>query len=127
MGSLRDREVTCSASDHQGPNFESCLWRAMSALSCHHLQVILPQFSLYVHNGGLKPHSFPSPGEHKALQTFDASCLSSSISVSLYTHLHLSEVTKCPAQCSLDIGYVLVVLSFYLSKEVSSSLLCVNL
>ena len=25
VGSLRDREVACSASDRQGPNFESCL------------------------------------------------------------------------------------------------------
>ena len=29
-GSLRDREVACSASDRQGSNFESCVWRAVS-------------------------------------------------------------------------------------------------
>ena len=56
VGSLRDREVACSASDRQGSNFESCVWRAESS---HHLQeVLLAEFSLYVHKGGLKPDSF---------------------------------------------------------------------
>ena len=31
VGSLRDREVACSASDRQGPNFESCVWRTVSS------------------------------------------------------------------------------------------------
>ena len=56
---LRDREVACSASDRQGSNFESCVWRTVSSQSSHHPQeVILAQFSLYVHKGGLKPDSF---------------------------------------------------------------------
>ena len=56
VGSLRDREVACSASDRQGSNFESCVWRTVSF---HHPQeVLLAQFSLYVHKGGLKPDSF---------------------------------------------------------------------
>ena len=59
VGSLRDREVACSASDRQGSNFESCVWRTVSSQSCHHPQeVLLAQFSLYVHKGGLKPDSF---------------------------------------------------------------------
>ena len=59
VGSLRDREVACSASDRQGSNFESCVWRTVSSQSSHHPQVILlAQFSLYVHKGGLKPNSF---------------------------------------------------------------------
>ena len=59
VGSLRDREVACSASDRQGSNFESCVWRTVSSHSSHHPQeVILAQFSLYVHKGGLKPDSF---------------------------------------------------------------------
>ena len=59
VGSLRDREVTCSASDRQGSNFESCVWRTVSSQSSHHPQeVLLVQFSLYVHKGGLKPDSF---------------------------------------------------------------------
>ena len=59
VGSLRDREVTCSASDRQGSNFESCVWRTVSSQSSHHPQeVLLAQFSLYVHKGGLKPDSF---------------------------------------------------------------------
>ena len=58
-GSLRDREVACSASDRQGSNFESCVWRIVSSQSSHHPQeVLLAQFSLYVHKGGLKPDSF---------------------------------------------------------------------
>ena len=55
VGSLRDREVACSASDRQGSNFESCVWRTSS----HHPQEsLLAQFSLYVHKGSLKPDSF---------------------------------------------------------------------
>ena len=58
-GSLRDREVACSASDRQGSSFESCVWRTVSSQSSHHPQeVLLAQFSLYVHKGGLKPESF---------------------------------------------------------------------
>ena len=52
MGSLRDREVACSASDYQGLNFELCVWRAVS--SHHPQEVFLAQFNLYVHKGGLK-------------------------------------------------------------------------
>ena len=56
-----DREVACSASDPQGSNFKSCVWRAVSSHSSRHPQeVLLAQFSLYVHRGGLKPHSFHS-------------------------------------------------------------------
>ena len=59
VGSFRDREVAYSASDRQGSNFESCVWRTVSSQSSHHPQeVILAQFSLYVHKGGLKPDSF---------------------------------------------------------------------
>ena len=59
VGSLRAREVACSASDRQGPNFESCVWRTVSSHSSHHPQeVLLAQFSLYVHKGDLKPDSF---------------------------------------------------------------------
>ena len=59
VGSLRDREVACSASDRQGSNFESCVWRTVSSQSSHHPQeALLAQFSLYVHKGGLKPDSF---------------------------------------------------------------------
>ena len=59
VGSLRDREVACSASDRQGSNFESCVWRTVLSQSSHHPQeVLLAQFSLYLHKGGLKPDSF---------------------------------------------------------------------
>ena len=59
VGSLRDREVACSASDRQDSNFESCVWRTVSSQSSHHPQEdLLVQFRLYVHKGGLKPDSF---------------------------------------------------------------------
>ena len=61
VGSLRDREVACSASDRQGSNFESCVWRTVSSQSSHHPQEVLLALlvlSLYVHKGGLKPDSF---------------------------------------------------------------------
>ena len=59
VGSLRDREVACSASDRQDSNFESRVWRTVSSQSSHHPQeVLLAQLSLYVHKGGLKPDSF---------------------------------------------------------------------
>ena len=65
VGSLRDREVACSASDRQGSNFESCVWRTVSSQSSHHPQeVLLAQFSLYVHKGGLKPDSFHFHSSH---------------------------------------------------------------
>ena len=41
------------------PWLEFCVWRAVSNHSSHHPQeVLLAQFSLHVHKGGLKPHSF---------------------------------------------------------------------
>ena len=58
VGSLRDREVACSASDRQGSNVESCVWRTVSSHLSHHPQEVLAQFSLYVHKGGLMPDSF---------------------------------------------------------------------
>ena len=61
VGSLRDREVTCSTSDHQDSNFESCVWRTVSSHSSHHPQIVLlAQFSPYMHRDGLKPDSFIS-------------------------------------------------------------------
>ena len=45
VGSLRDREVAYSASDLQGSNFESCVWRTVSSQSSHHPQgILLAQF-----------------------------------------------------------------------------------
>ena len=71
VGSLRDREVACSASDRQGSNFESCVWRTVSSQSSHHPQeVLLAQFSLYVHKGGLKPDSF-----HFCINVIQMSCV----------------------------------------------------
>ena len=59
VGSFRDREVAFSASDRQGSNFESCVWRTVSFHSAHHSQdVLLAQFSLYVYKGGLMPDLF---------------------------------------------------------------------
>ena len=41
VGSRRDREVACSASDRQGSNFESCVWRTVSSQSSHQARFIL--------------------------------------------------------------------------------------
>ena len=73
VGSLRDREVACSVSDRQGSNFESCVWRTVSSQSSHHPQeVLLAQFSLYGHKGGLKPDSFHFfLRQFKQVDTFD--------------------------------------------------------
>ena len=46
VGSLRDREVACSASDRQGSNFESCVRRTVSSQSSHHPQEVLRRPSL---------------------------------------------------------------------------------
>ena len=49
VGNPCDREVACSASDRQGSNLKSCVWRTVSSHSSHHPQeVLLAQFSLYV-------------------------------------------------------------------------------
>ena len=59
VGSLRDRKLACLSSDRQGLYFDSCVWRAVSSCESHLPQgVLLAQFSLYVHKGGLKPDSF---------------------------------------------------------------------
>ena len=56
MGSFRDREVAFLAPDRQGSNFEFCVWRTLSSDSSHNPQdVLLAQFSLHVHTGGLNP------------------------------------------------------------------------
>ena len=41
VGSLRDREVACPASDPQGLNLEACVWNAVSSHLIHHLQEFL--------------------------------------------------------------------------------------
>ena len=61
VGSLRDR---------QGSNSQSCVWRTVSSQSSHHPQeVLLAQFSLYVHKGGLKPDSFHFIYFHRIFNT----------------------------------------------------------
>ena len=89
VGSLRDREVACSASDRQGSNFESCVWRTVSSQSSHHPQeVLLAQFSLYVHKGGLKPDSF-----HFIL-------IHSTHHNTLHTTLHIQHITHIATHTS---------------------------
>ena len=54
------------ASDRQGSNYKSCVWRGsvISALQ----EVLLVQFGLFVHKGDLKPHSFHFSSEHKLMK-----------------------------------------------------------
>ena len=89
VGSLRDREVACSASDRQGSNFESCVWRTVSSQSSHHPQeVLLAQFSLYVHKGGLKPDSFHFIYfPQKVLEQVVACFVSSYVSLVLFRYM----------------------------------------
>ena len=52
---IRDQKLACSASDRRVSNFESCIW---SVVSSHHAQeVLLAQFSPYVHKSGLNLNS----------------------------------------------------------------------
>ena len=84
VGSLRDREVACSASDRQGSYFESCVWRTVSSQLSHHPQeVILAQFSLHVHKGGLNPDSFHFRFFFVAILT---QCAESDVKQYLLTH-----------------------------------------
>ena len=91
VGSLRDREVAYSVSDRQGTNFESCAWRTVSSQSSHHPQeVLLAQFSLYVHKGGLKPDSF-----HFIFASFGFvrwSCLSALVCIVIYSNPNCSKL-----------------------------------
>ena len=68
VGSHRDGEVAFSASDRQGSNFESCVWRTVSSQSSHHPQeVLLAQFSLYVPIASMVPkmHCFDIQNGHR--------------------------------------------------------------
>ena len=81
----------------------------MSSQSSHHPQeVLLAQFSLYVHKGGLKPDSFHfflqlclSPGEHTVLQAFWSIELIVHIAISVLpgTHFHLGQVKHLRVKC----------------------------
>ena len=85
VGSLRDREVAYSASDRQGSSFEYCVWRTVSSQSSHHPQeVLLAQFSLYVHKGGLKPDSFHFIYTYYSLCHF--SCIKSSFAMPFFLY-----------------------------------------
>ena len=99
VGSLRDREVACSASDRQGSNFESCVWRTVSSQSSHHPQeVLLAQFSLYVHKGGLKPDSFIHSFQVIFIRFKSKSyfCLPT-----ISSHLHPLQVENCDSNSQL--------------------------
>ena len=96
VGSLCDREVACSASDRQGSNFESCVWRTVSSHSSHLPQeVLLTQFSLYVHKGGLKPDSFHFIFTCKGLAPIQAS------RIEQYFQQHISQhnINSTPCVC----------------------------
>ena len=53
LGSLRVREVGCSASDRL------CMVVSVISFISTPQEVLLAHFSLYLHKGGLEPHSFP--------------------------------------------------------------------
>ena len=88
----------CGASlGHQGSNFESCVWRAVSSHSSHHPQdVLAAQFSLYVHKGGLKLHLFYfiRPCIYVALGTYQSSLIVSEHLFVISKHVKLSKLNK---------------------------------
>ena len=95
VGSLRDREVASSASDRQGSNFESCVWRTVSSQSSHHpREFLLAQFSLYVHKGGLMPDSFHLMS---ACDDFPASSSHTRMIANLVTSHEEADTKKCYA------------------------------
>ena len=98
VGGLRDREVACSASDRQGSNFESCVWRTVSSQSSHHPQeVLLAQFSLYVHKGGLKPDSFHFIFTYMYILLFTWAC-----KLTRFTETRLNISSICPIRTRLS-------------------------
>ena len=111
---LRDREVACSASDRS--NFESCVWRAVSSHSSHHPQeVLLAQFSLYVHKSGLKPDSF------------HFICNSNGYRPSLSTHSYTSltgQKSKIITRCWFIVGAALQMMAQSLLNLYWINLLC---
>ena len=97
VGSLRDREVACSASDSQGSNLESCVWRTVSSHSSHHPQeVLLAQFSLYKHKGGLKPDSFHFISFHYERPFLSDGIIGHTLSFISLMYLMLVNKTNCP-------------------------------
>ena len=87
MGSLRDRGIACSASDHQGTNLKFCVWRAVSSHSSHHpKEVFLARFSLYVHKLGLSPiHFTAEPNPRLQPRSLTGEKISSNSPLKLYT------------------------------------------
>ena len=94
MGNLRDWEVACSASDRQGLNFESCVWRAVSSHSSHHwLRTkswdISFDFHIGKYRGVIRSKLFFS--ESVTFQ-FHARMLSSEVAQSLKSYGHFSDL-----------------------------------
>ena len=105
VGSLRDREVACSASDRQGSNFESCVWRTVSSQSSHHPQeVLLAQFSLYVHKGGLKPDSFHLFRRQIMMELFYEYMVIFFKSSPISSHFHPLQVENCDSNSRLVVN-----------------------
>ena len=101
---LVDREVACSASDRQGSTFESCVWRTVSSQSSHHPQeVLLAQFSLYVHKGGLKPDSFhylvgPAARVHRCSPVYSLVALWVGLIAKYYARINSNIPLVAPSQ-----------------------------
>ena len=97
VGGLRDREVAGSASDRQCSNFESCVWRTVSSL--HPQEVLLAQFSLYVHKGGLKPDSFHFTTCRSFWGSFlgrcESACLQHVLTVKCYNYIGVRRHVSC--------------------------------
>ena len=118
MGSLRDREVACSASDRQDSNSEYCVWREVSShLSLLLQEFLMAQFSTYVHKCGAKPHSlhfrFMSAGSPRSLHFGQHWFIAGSTSHTKNNNtepvlLILFSLTALPAKCH-DVGPMLTL------------------
>ena len=118
VGSLRDREVACSASDRKGSNFKSCVWRTVASQSSHHPQeVLLAQFSLHVYKGGLKPDSFHFILLVHSDCTSLKSCKNCDFAFYMHFTLHVLCVILVCIICLLHIGQLNVSEYFFLNMR----------
>ena len=128
VGSLRDREVAASASDRQGSNFESCVWRTVSSHSSHHPQeVLLAQFSLYVHKCGVE-QTFGAAGEPPLISPFPQQLRAAAIDVTMRYFEHAVWFGQyLPSILWYAVNKLVYMTVYILEIEIVSSFQCPNI
>ena len=85
-----------------GANFETCVRRAVSSHSAHHLQVHLTQLSLFVNKCSLQPHSLILTVRFAFLIACPSVCLFVlSLVLSLVGSFFFHSISVCPLICLL--------------------------